>query len=201
MTDPAVILPVEFSSSALDSADAELVRRCRSGEQAAWDELVDRFQRLIYSIPRRAGLTEEQCQDVFQEVFVTLFEKLDEIKQPEKIRSWIVTTAKFKTWAAVRGRSHQRLAETEDEMEAQMAAVRDTAPLADEVLIELEQQHMIRSAVRQLEERCRQILSMIYLGSNAASYAEVATAVGVGETSISPLRARCLKKLEKLLSK
>ena len=91
-----------FSSRRLERSDAELVRACRRGDQAAWDELVNRYQRLIFAIPRRAGLSEEQAADVFQEVFLTLFEKLDEIEQPEKIRSWIVTTAKFKTWGAVR---------------------------------------------------------------------------------------------------
>lgn len=80
-----------------------------------------------------------------------------------------------------------------------MAAIADDSPAADEMLIELEQQHLIRTAVAKLDERCRKIVSMIYLRSTAASYAEVAGEIGVGETSISPLRARCLKKLEKLL--
>jgi len=68
------------------------------------------------------------------------------------------------------------------------------------MLIELEEQHLIRTAMLELEERCQKILSMIYLRDPAASYAEVAAAIDVGETSISPLRSRCLKKLEKLLS-
>ena len=81
-----------------------------------------------------------------------------------------------------------------------MADLRDTSPLADDMLIELEEQHLIRAAMLELEERCQKILSMIYLREPAASYAEVAAAIDVGETSISPLRSRCLKKLEKLLS-
>jgi len=55
--------------------------------------------------------------------------------------------------------------------------------------------------LKELEERCRKILSMIYLRDAAASYAEVAVEIGVGETSISPMRARCLKKLAKILTK
>ena len=86
-------------------------------------------------------------------------------------------------------------------MEQEMANIADRSPLADEMLIELEQQHLIRTGLKQLEERCQKILSMLYLRTAAASYSEVAEAIGVGETSISPLRSRCLKKLEKLLSK
>ena len=190
----------ELNSSELARTDADLVNKCRRGDSAAWNTLVDRYQRLIFAIPRRAGLSEEQAADVFQEVFLTLVEKIDAIEQPEKIRSWIVTTAKFKTWAVIRGSKGHYSPETEEEMEAEMANIADRSPLADDLLIELEEQHSIRTALKLLEERCRQILSMIYLCDPAASYAEVAVAIGVGETSISPLRSRCLKKLEKVLT-
>lgn len=199
-TEKVYAIDEPMASKAVDSSDADLVRACRRGDQAAWDELVERYQRLIYAIPRRAGLTEERCADVFQEVFVTLLEKIDAIERPEKIRSWIVTTAKFKTWSSVRSEKGIWSPGTEEELEAEMAAAPDSAPLADEQLIRLEQQHLIRTAVRMLEERCRTILSMIYLRDAAASYAEVASAIGAGETSVSPLRTRCLKKLQKILA-
>lgn len=194
-------LPKTFSAQNLEKSDAALVAACRRGDETAWNELVDRYQRLIITIPRRAGLSEERAADVFQEVFLTLFEKLDEIEQPEKIRSWIVTTAKFKTWGAIRGEKNFYSPESEEEMEAEMASLPDDSPLADERLIELEQQHLIRTALKKLEERCQTILSMIYLRDTAATYAEVAQEIGVGETSISPLRTRCLKKLAKILKK
>ena len=197
--DTAAIEQIKFTAKGLEKSDAELVAACRRGEEAAWNALVERYQRLIITIPRRAGLSEEQAADVFQEVFLTLFEKLDDIEQPERIRSWIVTTAKFKTWAIIRGGKGVYSPATEEEMEHEMATLADTSPLADDVLIELEQQHQIRTALKELEERCQKILSMIYLQDSAASYAEVATAIGVGETSISPLRSRCLQKLAKIL--
>ena len=195
----AAIKQINFTAKGLEKSDTELVEACRRGEESAWNGLVDRYQRLIITIPRRAGLSEEQAADVFQEVFLTLFEKLADIEQPERIRSWIVTTAKFKTWAIIRGGKGVYSSATEEEMELEMATLADTSPLADDVLIELEQQHQIRTALKKLEERCQKILSMIYLQDSAASYAEVATAIGVGETSISPLRSRCLQKLAKIL--
>jgi RNA polymerase sigma factor (sigma-70 family) len=201
VNDTSVKVLEAFPARALAGDDADLVRRCRGGEQAAWDTLVDRYQRLIYTIPRRAGLSEEQAADVFQDVFLTLVEKIDEIEQPERIRSWIVTTAKFKTWGVIRGTKGFHSPESDDEMEDEMSRIADTSPLADAMLIELEEQHLIRTALNKIEDRCQKILSMIYLRDPAASYAEVGAAIGVGETSISPLRSRCLKKLEKVLSK
>lgn len=192
---------IEFPAKSLGKSDAELVKACRRGDESAWNALVDRYQRLIFTIPRRAGLSEEQASDILQEVFLTLFEKLDDIEQPDKIRSWIVTTAKFKTWGLIRSEKGFYSPETEEEMEQEMASLPDKSPLADELLIELEQQHLIRSALKEIEQRCRKILSMIYLRDTAATYSEVAEEIGVGETSISPMRARCLKKLAKILTK
>ena len=201
LMNDAVSALSSFPASAISSSDADLLKRCRKGDHAAWDALVERYQRLIFAIPRRAGLTDEQAEDIFQDVFLTLFEKLDEIEQPDRVRSWIVTTAKFKTWSVIRGSKNIRTPDSEEQMAAELAAIPDTAPLADQQLIQLEQQHLIRTALNHLEERCQKILSMIYLRVQAASYAEVASEIGVGETSISPLRSRCLKKLEKLLTR
>jgi RNA polymerase sigma factor (sigma-70 family) len=197
MSSPVTIL----SSTGPERVDANLIHRCRGNDQAAWDELVERYQRLIFAIPKRSGLSDEQAADVFQEVFLTLFEKIDEIKQPERIRSWLVTTAKFKTWAVIRSSRGFYSPGTEEEMAAEMASIADHSPLADDMLIELEEQHLIRTALHKLEEKCRQILSMLYLAEPAASYADVAVAIGVGETSISPMRTRCLKKLQTILTK
>lgn len=191
----------QFSAKDLEKSDAEIVRACQRGEETAWDALVERYQRLIFAIPRRAGLSEEQAADIFQEVFLTLFEKLNEIEQPDKIRAWMVTTAKFKTWRFIRSEKGIYSEASEEKMRQEMLGLPDNSPLADDILIELEQQHLIRTALNESEERCRKIISMIYLREPAASYSEVAAAIGVGETSISPLRARCLKKLAKILTK
>ena len=188
-----------FTAKSLAKSDAELILACRRGEESAWNELVERFQRLIITIPRRAGLNEEQSADIFQEVFLTLFEKLDEIEHPEKIRSWLVTTAKFKTWRIIRGDTSTLSLDDDESKISQKLSTSEI--LADEVLIQLEEQHLIRTALKQMEERCQKILTMIYLLEPPASYAQVALEIGVGETSISPMRARCLKKLAKILER
>jgi DNA-directed RNA polymerase specialized sigma24 family protein len=46
-------------------SDAQLVKDCRRGDETAWETLVRRYQKLIYAIPRRAGLSEDQAAEVF----------------------------------------------------------------------------------------------------------------------------------------
>lgn len=190
-----------FPAGKLERDDAALVSACRKGDENAWNELIERYQRLVIAVPRRAGLSEAQSADVLQEVFLTLFEKLDDIENPKKIRAWIVSTAKFKTWGIVRKDKGNYSPATDEELEYELNSLEDESPLAAEELETLEQQHLIRTALQKLEERCRKILSMIYLTEPSATYVEVAEAIGVGATSISPLRSRCLKKLEKILKR
>jgi RNA polymerase sigma factor (sigma-70 family) len=190
-----------FTASTIESSDAQLLEACRRGDETAWNALVQRFQRLVAAVPRRAGLSEDLVAEVFQEVFLALFEKLDSIEQPDRLRAWLVTTAKFKTWRIVsKEKISQNIPEETDDEES-FFEITDEAPLPDEVLIELEEQHLVRTAVGELDERCRIMLTMLYLNETGATYAEVAQIVGVSETSISPLRARCLKKMLKILTR
>ena len=147
----------------MEQSDRELVLACRRGDETAWETLIRRYQRLIYTIPRRAGLSEDLASEVFQEVFATLFEKLDKIENSEKLKAWLVTTARRKTWRLIsREKGSQKFTETDEESEAELNNLPDNAPLPDEVLIQLEEQHRVRAGVSALDERCRKLLTLLF---------------------------------------
>ena len=181
--------------------DKELLIACRHGDESSWSAVIDRYQRLVYAIPRRAGLSEDQAGEVFQEVFVTLFEKINEINEPDRLHAWLVTTARRKTWRLLTKERTLQAARADDghNAEEMMTAVADSAPLPDEMLVRLEEQHRIRTALAALDPRCKKLLTMLYYWPAAATYAEIAAAFGTSEGSIGPTRARCLKKLLQLL--
>jgi len=185
----------------MQPTDRELLIACRRGDESSWAALVERYQRLIYAIPRRAGLNEDQAGEVFQEVFVTLFEKMHEINAPDRLHAWLVTTARRKTW---RGLSKERSLHAAQVVEPRdeggvLAALIDNAPLPDQALMQLEEQHRIRVAVSALDPRCQRLLTMLYYQPEPAPYSEVAIALETSEGSIGPTRARCLKKLLRAL--
>lgn len=183
----------------MQATDKELVMSCRQGNESSWAALVDRYQRLVYAVPRRAGLNEDQAGEVFQEVFVTLFEKMNEINEPDRLHAWLVTTARRKTWRLLsKERSRQSLQTGDDD---ESLVVVDDSPLPDEALVRLEEQHRIRRALAGLDDRCQQLLTMLYYQTETPPYSEIAAILGTPEGSIGPTRARCLKKLLKLLDK
>ena len=184
----------------MEDSDLQLVLACRRGDQLAWERLIRRYQRLIYAIPIRAGLDEDQTAEIFQDVFTTLFQKLNDIEQPEKLQAWLVTTARRKTLHAISQaklrQSHVNTGEPPDVT----TSIQDEAPLPDEQLLILEEQHRIRTALSLMDERCRTLLEMLFYAVEPPSYADIAAALGVPEGSIGPTRARCLAKLLRMLN-
>jgi RNA polymerase sigma factor (sigma-70 family) len=175
------------------SSDSELIAACRRGDPTAWETLVLRYQRLIYTIPIRAGLDEEYAADVFQHVFVTLHQQLAKIDNPDRIRAWLVTTARRETLRLLPKHAASRVhASTDDET---VQAMPDDLPLPPEVLQGLEEQHMVRAALEQLEEPCRKLLTLLFYHEPPPPYTEIAAALGTSPGSIGPNRARCLEKL------
>jgi RNA polymerase sigma factor (sigma-70 family) len=186
----------------MERTDEQLLLACRRGDESAWEALVRRYQRLIYAVPRRAGLDEDAAAEIFQDVFATLLENVESIEQPSRLHAWLVTTAKRKTWRAVgRARSTRSLSADDEEGAGELYNLADESLLPDEALAQLEQQHLVRAALGELDERCGKLLRMLFYQTETPPYSEIAAALGTTEGSIGPTRARCLKKLLGLLQK
>jgi len=77
------------------ASDAQLVARCRAGDQEAWVVLVDRYARYVHAIVVRVyRLDSHDAEDVFQEVFARAFERLDTLRDGDALRPWIAQTAR-----------------------------------------------------------------------------------------------------------
>lgn len=179
--------------------NAALLRACRAGDATAWETLVRRYQRLIYAIPRRAGLSDDLAAEVFQRVCITLLEHLDRIDRPERLGAWLATTARRESWRQLRQLRATTSLDTSDDDDNEIIQIADGAPLPDEQLERAERQHEVRLAMAHLNERCHNLLTMLFYQSEPPPYAEIAAALGVPEGSVGPTRARCLRKLQDIL--
>ena len=196
----------------MDQADAEspgklklddraLVRACLAGDSEAWEALIGRYQRLIYSIPIRAGFSPVDAADIFQSVCVKLLEKLSTLRKQEKISSWLMTITTRECWRVV----ERRRRETEpriydDDYEQDIASrLASEEPLADQQRIDFERQQRVRDAVEVLPERCRLLITLLFYSKDEQSYADIARQIKVPVNSVGPTRARCLQKLKRIL--
>jgi RNA polymerase sigma factor (sigma-70 family) len=177
-----------------------LVRACRQGDAGAWEELITRYQWLIYAIARRSGLDRDQATDVLQRVLAILLEQLDRIEQPAQIGAWLTTTAQREAWRLARREQISSTLIPYDNVKDEADEVPDNTLLPDQMLLRLEEQHLVQTAMANLDARCRTLLTMLFYEPEPPSYAHIAATLGVREGSIGPTRARCLQKLLQLLN-
>jgi RNA polymerase sigma factor (sigma-70 family) len=176
---------------------AQLIAACQAGDAAAWDALVSRYERLVYTIPLRYGLTPAEADDVFQAVWLKLVQHLPTLRQPGRVAAWLVTTARRECWDRRRGAEHERVDLMAPESLPEDSWVEELTP--EEIVIRYEQHQAVRDAIERLNERCRQLLWSLYYDATHPSYVEIAARLKVAVGSIGPTRARCLQKLRQVM--
>ena len=170
-------------------SDAHLIQACLRGNEKAWQELVDRYARLVYSIPRRYGLAAEDADDVFQNVFTIVFRQLRRLRQEQAIVAWLITITHRESLRVARRTQHADLDEK----------IADPTSPAPEQVERWERQQMVHVAIQDIGSPCRELLTALFLESPPPSYDQIARRLGMSMGSIGPTRARCFKKLEALL--
>jgi RNA polymerase sigma factor (sigma-70 family) len=178
-------------------SDTDLISACRDGEEEAWDALVARYERLVYTIPSRYGLTPAEINDVFQSVWLALLKNLENLRQPDRIAAWLVTTTRRECWERRRGVNYEKVITSD--LDDQIVRAKSEEPSPDEIVATYEKHEALRRAMDQMDSRCRRLLRLLYFDPSIPSYADVATKLNMPIGSIGPLRARCLKKLRKIL--
>jgi RNA polymerase sigma factor (sigma-70 family) len=180
-------------------SELHLIERCLGGDEDAWRELITRYQALIYSVPRRMGLSPEDSADVFQRVCVTLYQRLGAVRDPSRLGGWLMTTATREALRAARGVRRDVPINADPEDDAPAFDPADVRPLADEVCAELERAQALRSALAELSDRCRLILEEFLREDASPNYKDVARRLDVPIGSLGPTRARCLARLREIL--
>lgn len=167
--------------------DGKLLARCRAGDAEAWEQLLDDYERLVYSIPLRYGLSRDEAADVTQHVFTVLLQGLDSVRDEDKLGSWLATVARRESWRVMdRNRREATVAELPE-------------PPSDDPTDAWVRLEWLHGALLALDGPCRELLVALYLSGEPTSYAEVSQRLRKPIGSIGPTRARCLKKLRELL--
>ena len=181
--------------------DGTLVEECLAGDSAAWEALILRYQRLIYSIPLRAGFSPVDAADIFQSVCVKLLQKLPTLRNRGKVSSWLITTTRRECWRIVEKRRRETQPSIYGEQYDRdiLNNLVSSEPLADQQRISFESQQAVRDAVAALNERCRLLITLLFYSKEELSYSEIARLAGIPQNSLGPNRARCLQRLRKIL--
>jgi RNA polymerase sigma factor (sigma-70 family) len=164
--------------------DAALVARCRAGDDDAWRELVDRFSRYVYAIAVQGfRLPRQDAEDVFQEVFARVYERLDSLREDELVRPWIAQLTRRLCIDRLRAGSHESDADLDELPEMP----------AEDALTALEEAFDVHEAMAELPDNCRQILDRFF--ARDESYRTIGDTLGLPAGTIASRISRCLDKL------
>jgi RNA polymerase sigma factor (sigma-70 family) len=174
---------------------AELVRRAAAGDRQAWERLVDQFSRLLWAMTRDFRLAESDAADVVQVTWLRLLEHIDRIEYPERIASWLATTARHECLRHLA--AGKRVMVVQDDHDA-FTEVVGHQPEVDERLLAEERAQAVRAALSTLPSRSQQLLELL-MADPPVSYTEISDQLGLPIGSIGPTRGRCLERLRLVL--
>jgi RNA polymerase sigma factor (sigma-70 family) len=176
-----------------DSSVTALVTRVGEGDQEAWNEIIERYAPLVWSICLRYELNRQDIDDVGQSVWLLLVEHIGSLRQAGALPGWLATTTRHECLRVLRASRRQDYADLppEDQMPGDPGAV-----AVEQELIEAERSAALRAALAELPDRCRQLLSVL-ISDPPPAYAEISAALGIAVGSIGPIRARCLDRLRR----
>jgi RNA polymerase sigma factor (sigma-70 family) len=187
------------SSDLVDSlrqwSDGRLIDACRDGDQRAWAALIDRYKRLVYSVPVKYGLTADDASDVFQGVCLDLLSGLDNLRKVESLKSWLARVALNRCYHL---RKQQRARET-TELDDLSEEPKEPGAAVSELMASAEQDQILRDAVRTLPARCAEMIQLLFFEDPPRAYTDIARTLGLAPGSIGFIRGRCLSRLEKTL--
>ncbi|MEU4444260.1 sigma-70 family RNA polymerase sigma factor [Actinosynnema sp. NPDC050801] len=171
-----------------DRTNTELLTLARRGDAAAWHEVVRRYARLVWAVPRSHRLGPDDAADVCQATWLALAENLSRIRHPERLGAWLVTTTRRETLTVLRLRGR--------EAPLDLWEAPDDGPTPEDVAVARDAG--LWRAYATLTDRCREILRLAAFAPEL-SFTQVAEAVGVPVNSLGATRGRCLAVLRRRL--
>jgi RNA polymerase sigma factor (sigma-70 family) len=172
---------------------AAWVRAAAAGDAAAWNQLVNQYDGLVWAVARSFRLSSSDAADVVQTTWLRLVEHLDRIEQAERVSAWLVTTARRECLALLRRQSHQAPTPL-----GGVELIEDKAPALDHALLAGERDSAVWAAFARLSERCQRLLRIL-VADPPPSYEDVGLALDMPVGSIGPTRSRCLEQLRRII--
>lgn len=170
----------------MNKSDADLVLMARQGDQAAIGEIYDRYADRLFGFAFSMLRDHEEAADAVHDVILRSSQKLDQLRDPTKLRPWLFSIARNEVTSRARQRSRRDHREVPD--------MADDLPDSDNSLIQNELQQLVWDAADGLQTRDRQLLELQMQGLEGE---ELAQALGVKVSHVHVLSSRMRDRMEK----
>jgi RNA polymerase sigma factor (sigma-70 family) len=174
--------------------DTRLVKDCLSGSEDAWSSLIDKYKALIYSIPVKYGLPQQEAAEVFQATCVELLTRLPQLREPRALPKWLMQVAHHQCYRWKQQQQRLVSRDADDSLPEPL-----TPAIADTLVQQTQEEQMLREAMASLTPQCRRLVELLFLETPPRPYAEVAAELGLALGSVGFTRQKCMERLRRNL--
>jgi RNA polymerase sigma factor (sigma-70 family) len=178
---------------ACDDPVIRLVTRARDGDERAWDELVERYAPLVWSICRKYRLGRDDTDDIGQIVWLRLVDQLDKIRNPAALAGWLATTTRRECGRLTRAARAPGAAVYQ--LDAEIVPD-ERAEAVEHELLAAERRAALREAFNCLPPQGQRLIAML-VADPPVAYAEISARLGIPIGSIGPTRGRYLDRMRR----
>ena len=169
--------------------DELLVMRTLNGDKGAFAVIVEKYKNTVFAITLKILHHYEDAEDAAQEVFLSAYQNLDKLKEPEKLRAWLCRIAKYRCYRELRRRHDvEDIEELPDTLMSEDGTPEDRAILSEDI-------QMLMSGLSSLPEHLRVTISLRYL--HGLSTAETARKLEIPEGTVKSRLSLGIAKLRK----
>lgn len=181
-------------------SDEMLACKTLQGELSAFEELVNRYKNLIFTIVYRMVGQYQEAEDITQEVFITVFDKLYQFDSNKKFKPWIYKIATNASISALRKKKKIITLNFDDTFSLQYEEYRPDYSVDPEVMFERQElKEFINNAIMELPDSYRTVIVLRF--QMDLTNQEIADVLGVTRENIEVKVHRARKALRKILIK
>ncbi len=169
-----------------------LVSHAAAGDVHAWEELVDRFGKLVWAVARGHCSDPADAADVSQTTWLRLLEALPSMRDPSRVRAWLITTTRREALRLLR----TRRSEPSRAIYGEMPEIEDCT--VGEAYVDRCTDAELWDAFERLPSNCKALMRAL-MAEPRPSYEALSQAFDIPIGSIGPTRARCLDWLRSYL--
>jgi len=189
---------------ALRDPDIRLMLQVRDDDQAAFAELVERFQHRLVGVMHHLVGNADEAEDLAQEVFLRVYRNRKKYSPQAKFSTWLFTIANNLALNALRNRGRKPIVPLEGTESGPLGArpeeqlAKDVGPTPSYGLRQAELSDRIRAALDTLNER--QKMAVILNKFEDMNYAEIAEVMGLTTKAVKSLLSRARARLRDALA-
>jgi RNA polymerase sigma factor (sigma-70 family) len=174
--------------------DTRLVKECLSGNEEAWSLLIDKYKALIYSIPVKYRLSQQEAADVFQATCMELLVRMPQLREPRALPKWLMQVAHHECYRLKRLNQNVVSRDAEPDLPEP-----ETPAIAESLVQQTQEEQMLREAMTALTPQCRRLVELLFFEIPSRPYTEVAAELGLAVGSIGFTRQKCIERLRRQL--